>query len=381
MIFRKIKLSWLKLILFLVLLILLNMSYTCKAIAKEPKIKVDAAVLMDAETGQVYYVKNPDKHRSPASLTKIMTGLLAIELGDSNDLVTVSKRAQNIYIGSQIYLKEGEKIKLGELTKAALMYSANDSTVAIAEHVGGTHNNFIKLMNQKALELGAKNTRFVNTNGYSVPNHYSTAYDLALITRYALKNDTFAKLVSTKETTIHWADSERQKDIRNTNRLLRNDYPGVNGVKTGTTARAGKCLIASAIRENRQLIAVVLHSHNRYQDAAKLLEYGFNEFKEEMAVKKDDIWGETEVIDGIHTGVLLAAEESIVINMPGDFGKVNLIAYIPSSVTAPVNQGQQLGYVAVLFNDREVKRVPLVAKNEVAEQGILFKIWKLMCDE
>ncbi|MCD5406444.1 MAG: D-alanyl-D-alanine carboxypeptidase, partial [Desulfotomaculum sp.] len=322
-----------------------------------------------------------DKRRSPASLTKIMTGLLAIELGQPNDLVTVSKRAQNIYTGSQIHLKKGEQIRLSALIKAALMYSANDATVAIAEHVGGNHDYFINLMNQKAAKLGAKNTKFVNTNGYSAPNHYSTAYDLALITRYALQNDTFAKLVSTKETTIHWAGGQRQKDIRNTNRLLRNHYPGVDGVKTGTTLRAGRCLIASATRGNRQLIAVVLHSDNRYQDASQLLEYGFNQFTELTAVQKGDIWGKIEVANGIHPSVQLVAAASINISAPADLGKVDLRVHIPAGITAPVNRGQQLGYVAVLFNEREVKQVPLLARNEVAKQGLLFKIWKLMCDE
>ncbi|MBM7855044.1 D-alanyl-D-alanine carboxypeptidase (penicillin-binding protein 5/6) [Desulfohalotomaculum tongense] len=355
---------------------LLNVINPGGASAGEPKITARAAILMDAETGQVFYAQNAEKRRSPASLTKIMTAILAIELGSPNDVVVVSKRAQNIYIGSQIYLKAGEKIKLRELIKAALIYSANDSTVAIAEHVGGSEKNFVRLMNQKALALGAVNTNFVNTNGYSVPNHYSTAYDLAKITRYALQNSTFAQLVRTKEATIHWESGNREKKVRSTNRLLRSDYPGVDGVKTGTTARAGNCLIASATRGNRQLIAVVLHSRNRYKDAARLLEYGFNEFKEQTVIEKGQILGELEVKEGVKRYVQLVAEETMRANLPIDGNNVGLKVNISASTTAPVKKGQQLGYAVVTLNGQEVGLVPLVAKEKVRKRGMLFKIWQ-----
>ncbi|WP_238442485.1 D-alanyl-D-alanine carboxypeptidase family protein [Desulfofalx alkaliphila] len=342
--------------------------------AASPKVTADAAVLMDAKTGQVYYAKNPDKQRSPASLTKVMTIILALELGDANEIVTVSKRAENISVGSQINLRAEEKISLGDLTKAAALFSANDSTIAIAEHLGGNHDNFVKLMNQKALAIGAVNTRFVNTNGYSVPNHYSTAYDLALITRYALKNDAFAELVSTKEATIHWAENGRKMDVRNTNRLLRSDYPGIDGVKTGTTARAGNCLIASATRNGQQLIAVVLHSRNRYEDAAALLEYGFNEFEEQRAVEKGEVLGAVQVESGVHSDVAVEAGDDIVVDAPKDGGKVELKVYMPGSVPAPVEKGQQLGHAAVLYNGKVLKQVPLLATERVKEQGLWFKL-------
>ncbi|MTI79637.1 MAG: D-alanyl-D-alanine carboxypeptidase [Firmicutes bacterium] len=343
--------------------------------AEEPKITADAAVLIDAETGQVMYAKKADKRRSPASLTKIMTVILALEMGDLNDVVTVSKKAQNVYIGSQIYLKAGEEIKLGELVKAALMFSANDSTVAIAEHVGLSHDNFVRLMNQKALALGLVETNFVNTNGYSVPNHHSTAYELAVLTRYALQNPTFAKWVGTKEATVHW-EGDRTKDIRTTNRLLRNDYPGVNGVKTGTTARAGNCLIASATRSGQQLIAVVLHSRNRYKDASKMLEYGFKEFQEQKVIEKGQVLGEVNVLEGVSQHVRLLAADDIVLKLPEDCDKVQLKKHIPGDLTAPVKKAQKAGYVSVMFNDRELKTVPLITEEKVKEQGKLQKIWQ-----
>ncbi len=343
--------------------------------AAAPRVTADAAVLLDTETGQVLYSKNADKRRSPASLTKIMTAILALELGNPQDVVTISKRAENIYVGSQIYLKEGEKIYLSELIKAALIYSANDSTVAIAEHVGWDHDHFVKLMNQKALALGALNTNFVNTNGYSVPNHYSTAYDLARITRYALQNPTFAKWVSTKETTVHWYDSDRKKVIRNTNRLLKNDYPGVDGVKTGTTARAGNCLIASATRNNRQLIAVVLHSRNRYQDAAQLLEYGFAH-QEHTVAEQGQIFGELAVADGRKASVPAAVKSDLKVQLPPDIEDVNLKVQLPSNITAPVKKDQQLGWLAIISGEQEIAQVPLVAAEDVQEKGRILKFWE-----
>lgn len=363
-------------VFFISLLVVSSTFWPNIADAGEPRVSCHAAVLMDAKTGQVYYAKNPDEHRSPASLTKIMTAILAIELGNPNDIVTVGKRAQNIYVGSQIHLKAGEKLTLDDLTTAALMYSANDSTVAIAEHVGGTHDIFVYLMNKKALALGAIDTRYVNTNGYSVPNHYSTAHDLATLTRYALQNETFAKKVSTKEATIHWVDSDREKTIRNTNGLLKQDYPGVDGVKTGTTARAGKCLIASATRGDRQLIAVVLHSSNRYRDAAKLLEYGFNEFEEQMVVEKGDVFGEVEVIEGDDPRVLVVSKESLQVMVPVDGSKMGYKMHLPESVAAPVKENQHIGYLTVYFDDRELGQVPLVAAKEVDEQSWLSKLWQ-----
>ena len=343
--------------------------------AAEPKITADAAVVIDAETGQIYYAKNPDKRRSPASLTKIMTAILAIELGNPQDIVTISKRAENIYVGSQIYLKEGEKIYLSELIKAALICSANDSTVAIAEHVGWNHDNFVKLMNEKALALGAINTNFVNTNGYSAPNHYSTAYDLAKITRYALQNSTFAELVRTKETTISWQDNGRKKEIRSTNRLLKNDYPGVDGVKTGTTARAGNCLIASATRDNRRLIAVVLHSRSRYNDAAKLLEYGFK-FSERHVIEKGQILGEVTVSGGSKQSVPAAAKENLKVQLPTDPENINLKIQLPEKITSPVKKGQQLGRAAVVFNDFEIGEIPLIAAKDIGEKSKVLKLWE-----
>lgn len=363
-------------VLFMLGIVTILCNYMAKPVwADLPQVTADAAVLMDAKTGQVYFAKNIHKQRAQASLTKITTALVALELGNPADEVTITQRAQNIYVGQQINLKAGEKIALEQLIKAALIYSANDSTVAIAEHVGFTHDHFVQLMNQKAFVLGAHNTRFVNTNGYSVPNHHSTAYDIAVMTRAALQNPIFAEMVQTKQTTLKWADSQRTRAIANTNSLLRDGYPGVDGVKTGTTARAGNCVVASATRNDQQLIAVVLHSRNRFNEAAKLLEYGFNEFTEQRAVAKGENFGQVKVIDGKEEQVSLITNQDLALRVPDDGGNVTFKVQMPASVTAPIEKGQQLGTIEVQYNEQPVGQVPLVAEQQVNTPSKLYKLF------
>lgn len=246
--------------------------------ADEPKISASTAILMDAATGKVLFEKDAEKKRHPASLTKIMTAILVLENEISQENVIVTNEAARIYIGSILRLKTGDRIFVGDLVKGALLASANDSTVALAVHTAGSHDVFVEMMNTKAFLLGLKDTHFVNTNGYSKPNHYSSARDLAQLARYCLKNSDFVKLVSSKQGEIKLKDKQGKEKIiqlRNTNRFLEM-YPGANGVKTGTTSQAGNCLLSAATRGGRQLIAVVLKSHNRYGDSQKLMDYGFN---------------------------------------------------------------------------------------------------------
>lgn len=266
-----------RLLLIIVISGLLFTPWSSKAIASEPEISASAAIVMDRTTGQVYYEKAVNKKRHPASLTKIMTAILVIETKIGQENVIVSNEAAMIYIGSILNLKTGDRMTVNDLVKGALWASANDSTVALAIHTAGTHDGFVELMNTKAFLLGLGETHFVNTNGYSKANHYSTAKDLAQLARYCLKNDYFAKLVSSKQGEIKLVDKRGKTKVlqlQNTNRFLEM-YPGANGVKTGTTSLAGNCLLASATQGDRQLITVVLKSGNRYGDIQKLMDYGF----------------------------------------------------------------------------------------------------------
>ncbi|WP_073235043.1 D-alanyl-D-alanine carboxypeptidase family protein [Desulforamulus putei] len=347
---------------------------------RPPKIKASAACLMDVATGQIYYEKEGDKRREPASLTKIMTAILAIEKGNLKDIVTVSKRAAAVSMGQDIGLRTGDRLYLEDLLKAALMYSANDSTVAIAEHIGGSHEMFVKMMNDKARALGMINTHYANTNGFHHPNHYTTANDLAILTSYALKNKTFAEFVKTQEATITWlpngedvktaGDAKmkpiKQRVLHNTNRLLSSDFEGIDGVKTGTTPRAGNCLIASATREGRQLVAVILHSSNRWSDATGLLEYGFTEVKPVVLAEKDEVISELPVTDGVDKKVTLIAAQKTEAYVPRtNVDKVERRVNLAPIPTAPVEQGSKLGTATYFLNGKEIASVDLVANRHI----------------
>lgn len=240
-----------------------------------PNIRATTAVLMEANSGRVLFDKKMHVKRAPASLTKMMTSILAVELGKPGEVVSVSPLGAGNKIGQDIGLKRQDQLTLADLTKAALVVSANDAAVVLAEHLGGSEDYFVRLMNMKAKSIGAFNTNFINTNGYTAPNHYSTAYDLALIARYGLNNPVFARIVSLDEAEIKWLNRDKELTLINTNRLLR-QYDWITGIKTGTTNAAGQCLVASGEKNGQTLIAVVLNSSNRYGEALSLLEYGFN---------------------------------------------------------------------------------------------------------
>jgi D-alanyl-D-alanine carboxypeptidase (penicillin-binding protein 5/6) len=243
-----------------------------KPLGALPSISAPAAIAIDAKTGEVLYQKNAFQLRAPASTTKILTAILAIESGHLEDVVTVSETAASVGEAS-LHLKANDQLLLKELVFGALIKSGNDACVAIAEFLSPSEAEFVGLMNLKARLLGAYDTTFYNTNGLPHPYHLTTAYDLALITRYALQNPIFRDIVATKSHKVKWITPYKSLLIKNTNRLLWS-FPEITGVKTGTTVQAGKCLVASAQYGQQQIIAVVLNSSDRYGDAQKLLEYG-----------------------------------------------------------------------------------------------------------
>lgn len=333
----------------------------------QPQVTAKAAVLADADSGVIYYDKNGNKRREPASLTKIMTCILAIELADPEEEVEVSARTAATWIGSCIGLKRGELLKLGELIKAALICSANDATVAIAEGVAGDYDTFILWMNAKAVLLGMNKTRFANTHGLSHPNHYTTAKDLSVLTRYALLNPRFASLVRTPEAAIRWVKPVQEVKVENTNRLLQgSSFPGVTGVKTGTTSRAGKCLIASASRGGRNLIAVVLGSYGRYGDAVSLLSWGFEELEKNTVCYSGEYYTRIRVKKGRAYDVPLVTDRDVAVCLPREERNLlqkELVLFRPP--VAPVRLGQQLGEVVFTWRGQELGRTGLVAGRPV----------------
>lgn len=242
------------------------------------QLNAASAVLMDTDTGAILFARHPMEQRAPASTTKIMTALLILEEGRLDDKVVISERAAAVG-GTGLGLRRGQRVMLRDLLWAILLKSANDAALAAAEHVGGSEERFVDRMNAKAAALGMQGTHFANPHGLDDPDHHSTAYDLATLARHALRNPTFAHMVQTREASLTILTGRngrvvKRMAIRTHNQLL-GQFFGADGVKTGYTALAGRCLVASATRGDRQLIAVLLNDTRRWVEAAALLEYGF----------------------------------------------------------------------------------------------------------
>lgn len=336
-------------------------------------ISATAAVVMDVDTGQILYAKNAHQPRPIASTTKIMTALIAIECGELNGVTTISPKAAGVE-GSSIYLRAGEKLSLKDLLYGALMHSGNDACVAIAEHIAGREELFVKFMNYKAYRLGAKSTHFANTNGLPNDKHLSSAYDLALITRYAMKNPVFNKIVATKTTSINGPKGRRS--LCNTNKMLWS-YRGADGVKTGTTNAAGKCLVSSATRDGRRLLAVVLHSDDRFRESIRLLDYGFKEFNNQRLVRREEVVSYIGVRDGVNSKVPVTVSRDLVITLPVNKDKaIEKIIMTEQGLSAPVKPGLEVGKLQVLVEDKPVAEVELITKGRVDELPPHQLIWR-----
>lgn len=270
-----------KKLFFIVLLCYLLLFENIVYAKNKINISADQAILMEAKTGRVIYEKNPHEKRPIASITKVMTALIAIEYGKLSDVVTISKEATRA-IGSSIYLQEGEKMTLEDLLYGLMLRSGNDAAIAIAEHIGGSEEGFVFLMNQKAMYLGMTNSNFVNPHGLDDDNHYSTAYDIALLMRHAMENETFQKISETKS----YLSKNREYRWFNKNKLLTKLYPNSTGGKTGYTKKAGRTLVTTAEKDDVSLIAVTLNAPNDWNDHIALYETFFERLKNRIFEKK-----------------------------------------------------------------------------------------------
>ncbi|MCL1631862.1 D-alanyl-D-alanine carboxypeptidase [Sporolactobacillus sp. CPB3-1] len=258
--------------------------YPYRSQAAAPKVSAQAAVLMDQASGRVLFRHNDKEKLSIASITKVMTAILAIESGKMDRTVTVSQEAIQTE-GSSIYLKTGEKIKLRDLVYGLMLRSGNDASRAIAEAVGGSVSGFVLLMNQRAKTLGMSRTHFANPNGLEDPNHYSTAYDMALLTRYAMDNAQFRKIAGTKLYRAPATNKENVRVWKNKNKMLRL-YKYATGGKTGFTKKARRTLISTASKNHLNLVAVTLNDGDDWKDHQDLFEWAFARFRPVQVVKK-----------------------------------------------------------------------------------------------
>lgn len=325
------------------------------------EVTAPSYILGDFGTGEIFSKQNENERRPIASVTKIMTLLLTfeeIEKGNLNlnEKIIASANASKMG-GSQIFLKENEEMTLDTLIKSIFVASANDSCVAVAERISGSEENFVKKMNEKAKELGLKNTLFKNPHGLDEEDHYSSAYDLFVISRELMKYDI------QKYTTI-WQDTIRNGEftLTNTNKLIR-FFPGATGLKTGSTSKAGFCMSATAKKGNMELIAVILGaktSKDRFNDAKSLLNYGFSEYKILTLAKKDEKVGENRVFYGKNDIIGIYPKEDVnLLIKSGDKEEIKK-RIETNEATAPIKKGEKAGIMYFEKNGKKIKQVELV---------------------
>ena len=322
-----------------------------------------AFVLMDATSGRILVEKNSENKMPMASTTKIMTAILALENGDLNSTVSVSPKAASVG-GSSFYLRAGEILTLENMLYGLLLPSGNDAAVAIAEHIGGSQEKFVQMMNQKALELGALNTHFANPHGLDDPEHYTTAKDLAVIAKHAWNYNKFREIVQTKTKEIR--DGNYVRQIFNTNRLLW-QFEGADGIKTGYTGKAGRCLVATASRKGFRLISVVLGSSDHFKDSQKLLDYGFANYNLKPIIFKNRFYATATVEDGIFNTVDLIAEDSVLLPLK-DGERVSYYVIAPKKVKAPIFKGERIGQLQIYIDDNYAASISLVASKDIRQK-------------
>lgn len=355
--------------LLITFLVLLGVGTSSESSAVEYPFKIDAksAILMDSATGTVLFEQDADLALPPASVTKIMTLLLVMEAIEEgrialDDLVAVSEEAASMG-GSQVYLEPGEAMKLEEMIKCVVIASANDAAFALAEHVAGSEEAFVKRMNERAAELGMKNTHFENTNGLddTATKHLTSARDIAIMSCELLKHK---KIL---EYTTIWMDSIRDGSfvLTNTNRLVR-FYPGATGLKTGSTSKALFCISATAERDGTHLVAVIMGAPTRdirNAEAKKLLDFGFANYASYHEAERSlDRLG---VVGGNKTDIGVKALEFSALLKKGEEGKIEKTAVFPSVPTAPIQSGDVVGYLEYKVNGETIGKTDIVATEDV----------------
>lgn len=334
-------------------------------------VKTSACSLVEVESQRVLYSENGDKQLPMASTTKIMTALVAIERGNLSDTVTITRESAGTE-GSSIYLEVGETLTLEELLYGLMLHSGNDAAVAVAIHVGGSVSGFCEMMNQKARELGANSTHFVNPNGLPASGHYTTANDLAKIAAAAMRNEQFKKIVGTVSITIPHDGRDWDRALSNKNRLLYS-YEGANGIKTGYTKAAGRCLVGSAERNGMQLVSVVLNCSDMYNDTAALLDYGFGNFSRHTLIAKNAVLGEVNVKNGVEEALEARAKGDIVLTLTEEEAqRASVVAKLLTGVKAPVEIGDYLGTAEVWLDGAMVASEELAATVAVKERTFLY---------
>ncbi len=356
--------------------------FTAPAYALEVPAK--GGVLLDNATGKVLFQQNSHTHLYPASTTKVLTALLALENLDLSNKITLPKDFVNPG-ESSIWLEPGEKHSVEDLLMSMMLKSANDAAAALAIGVAGSVEEFAEMMNAKVKELGLTDSHFVNPNGLHDDDHYTSAYDLAMITREALKNEDFNRIIITKRHQLPWVLGEYDRVVYNANTFLK-IYEYGDGVKNGYTKQAGNCLVSSATKEDMRLVGVVLNCSDMYNQSAAMMEYGFNNYHTEKLVKAGTVIATLNVSGGKKTTMQVVTEDSISTVMkngkePKAVSKINM----PEIMVAPVLKGDKVGTVTYTDADGFSQTTNLLASENIWPHtlaGVLkrawFSIWQVM---
>ncbi len=390
-------------ILSLFFSLLLFVSLSAPALARDPfDVNARAALLVDVGTGETLFEKNAHAKEFPASITKVMTALLTLEAVDAGRLrldqeITAGDEATQLPDGaSTVGLKEGEILTVEELLYCLLVPSANEAGNVLAEAVSGSVQNFVFQMNERARELGCENTHFMNPHGLHNDDHYSTAWDIYLITRAAMKYDEFMKICGAKAHTVPETNLSKARELHSTNYLIstwRTGWPGyyygdAHGIKTGYTPEAGYCLSACATRGSRQLISVVLGADRvklddgstetrSFTETTKLFEHGFNDFKRMKLLDAEEFIREVPVELSSETDyVVVHPAEGIERIVPADLELADLertVELKSETVDAPIAEGDELGTITISYDGTEYGTVPLLALNDVSASWLLTK--------
>jgi len=358
-----------KYILWIILTALLGMGAV--GAVEQPKILAESAILTDAVTGQILYAKNIHVTRPMASTTKIMTAIIVLENCDLNEIVTASENAAKTPYTS-LNLRPGEQVKVKDLLNALMIRSANDAAVALAEHVGGTVSGFAQMMNDKAKQIGAKNTNFVTPNGLHDPKHYSTAYDLALITRYALRMHEFNKIIKTKSAIIERSINKKDLLVQSKSKFLKH-YVGADGVKSGYIKQAGYCYVGSATRGGWRLVSVVLKSNDSQAETAVLMDYGFKNYRRLVLADKSRPVKKVPVNGGSDELEIVPTERVHVAVKHNEAGSAKTEIKL-DDIHAPIRKGDKVGTITAYVAGKPVVTVDLAAAHDV-DESLISATW------
>lgn len=373
-------------------MVMVVMAFGSKTFANDKKTQAPinlsskSAILMDVGSGQILFEKNPHEKLPPASVTKVMTMLLAVEALDNgkiklDDEVQISERASEMG-GSQIFLEPGETQKVDDLLKGIAVASANDACVAMAEFIAGSEEEFVAMMNAKAKELGMKDTNFANTNGLPVDNHYTSAHDIAIMSKELLKHEKITKYLTTWMDQIVVGKKKVAIGLANTNKMIKH-YQGATGVKTGFTQEAKYCLSASAKRGETHLVAATLGApttQERFKDASSLLSYGFANYESVKLCSKGDTVATLTLDKAQDNKVNLIAKDDLsALIKKGEIKDFTKKIDVNKNLKLPVKEGSKLGSISIYKGDKQVGKVDLINEKDI-NKASYFKMFERVID-